>query len=118
MAGDWIAWEKGLPLKREVMAIANKLGLDRRVVACLCMETWSWADSETADGCIPGIEPTCIDDVVGIVGFGQAMMDVGWILTDAQGLIFPNWDRKNSKSAKRRLRENGRRRQQRNGDEA
>ena len=42
MAGDWIAWTKGLTLKREVVAIANRLGLDRRVVACLCMEAWEW----------------------------------------------------------------------------
>ena len=110
MAGDWIPWKKGLQLRREVIAISRKLGMDRRIVACLCMETWSWADSETTDGCMQGIEPACIDDVVGVVGFGQAMVDVGWLLADAKGIIFPKWDRMNTKSAKRRLQENERKR--------
>jgi len=115
MAGDWIVWEKGLPKKREVLAIAAALGLDRRVVACLCMEIWEWADSETADGCISGMDLSSIDAIASIPGFGAEMAAVGWVLSDREGLVFPNWDRKNTKSAKHRLQESERKRQARKG---
>jgi len=113
MAGDWIAWTKGLALKPEVIAIAGRLGLDRRMVACLCMEVWEWADSNTEDGCIDAVMHEAIDAATSVPGFGQAMLDVGWLQEDKRGIIFPNWDRWNAKSAKRRLRDATRKRQAR-----
>ncbi|MBL7133989.1 MAG: hypothetical protein ISS78_07825 [Phycisphaerae bacterium] len=113
MAGDWIAWTKGLTLKREVIAIANRLGLDRRVAACLCMEAWEWADSNTTDGHAESVTSVTLDAVTGVTGFGQAMLDVGWLLEDARGIIFPRWERWNAESAKKRLQNAERKRQQR-----
>jgi len=113
VAGDWIAWTKGLTLKREVIAIANRLRLDRRVVACLCMEAWEWADSNTVDGHADSVTNVTLDAVTGVTGFGQAMLDVGWLLEDDRGIIFPRWERWNAQSAKKRLQNAERKRRQR-----
>ncbi len=113
MAGDWIAWTKGLTLKREVIAIANTLGLDRRIVACLCMEAWEWADSNTVDGHADSVTNVTLDAVTGVTGFGQAMLEVGWLLEDDRGIIFPRWERWNAQSAKKRLQNAERKRRQR-----
>jgi hypothetical protein len=113
MAGDWIAWTKGLTLKREVVAIANRLGLDRRVVACLCMEAWEWADSNTTDGHAESVTNVTLDAVTGVAGFGKAMLEVGWLLEDDRGIIFPRWERWNAESAKKRLQNSERKRRQR-----
>ena len=104
MAGDWIPWVKGLPNKREVVMMADRLGLDRRIVACACMEAWCWADSETVDGNAPSVTFALLDALTGVPGFGQAMVDVDWLIADKTGIRFPNWDRYNTASAKKRLR--------------
>jgi hypothetical protein len=113
MAGDWIVWTKGLTLKREIMAIADRLGLDRRIVACHCMEAWEWADSNTTDGHADGMTKVTLDAVTGVTGFGQAMIDVGWLLEDDRGIIFPCWQRWNTASAKKRQQNAERKRRQR-----
>lgn len=103
MAGDWIVWTKGLTRKREIMAIARQLQIDRRVAACLCMEVWEWADAETADGNVHGVTKDDIDRFTGVTGLAQAMTDTGWLIEEAGGLRFPNWDRYNTRTAKNRL---------------
>ena len=118
MAGYWIAWTKGLTLKREVLAIASRLNLDRRIAACLCMEAWEWADSNTVDGHAEGVTNVTLDAVTGVTGFGQAMLDVGWLLQDNSGIIFPRWERWNAESAKKRLQEAERKRRQREAQSA
>jgi hypothetical protein len=103
MAGDWIAWTKGLTKKREVLLIARELHIDRRKAAALCMEVWEWADAETVDGCLHGAVPGDVDNAVGVKNLAAAMTKAGWLNVAAVGLIFPNWDYWNSKSAKNRL---------------
>lgn len=102
MAGDWIKWTVGLAQKREVLAMAKHLGLERRLIAGALMELWEWCDSNTEDGTIAGLGPEIIDNIVQIKGFGEAMGIVGWLLTDDSGLIIPNFERHNGNSAKRR----------------
>lgn len=103
MAGDWIKWEKGLARKREVMSVAHKLSVDRRVIAAACMEVWEWADGETDDGHVEGVPMGVIDDVAGLTGFADALVGVGWLRVTEGGLSFPKFDRHNGETAKRRL---------------
>ena len=104
MTGEWIKWTKGLPHKREVVALAKKLRIDRRIVACMLMEVWEWADDNTADGHVAGVTETFLDELVGVTDFGAAMADpiVGWLLVDSEGITFPNYERHNGKPAKQR----------------
>ncbi len=99
---DWIKWTKGLSLKREVVAMANALKIDRRMVAALCMELWEWADDNTEDGNVPGVTVSTVDEITRVSGFAQAMSDVRWLFANDVGIWFPNFERHNGKSAKRR----------------
>jgi hypothetical protein len=82
------------------------------------MEAWEWADSNTVDGHADSVTNVTLDTVTGVTGFGQAMLDVGWLLQDNGGIIFPRWERWNAKSAKKRLQEAERKRRQREGQSA
>ena len=110
---DWIPWTKGLPLKREVVMMGRALSLDRQRIACHCMAVWEWADENTADGNAPGVPSTFLDELTSVPSFGQAMLDVGWLAEDANGIIFPNWDRWNTHSAKVRAQNRERKRKER-----
>jgi hypothetical protein len=102
MALNWIKWVKGLVRRREILAVANKLGTDRRIAACLCMELWEWADENTIDGHVEGVTAGDIDGIVAWDGFSLAVESVGWLRIHEGGCSFPRWDRHNGKSAKRR----------------
>lgn len=43
-----------------------------------------------------------IDDIAGLKNFGEAMVSVGWLVTDGNQLVFPRFARHNGKHAKRR----------------
>jgi hypothetical protein len=103
MASDWIKWVKGLSRRREVLAIAKALKIDRRIVACGCMELWEWADENTTCGKVKSMSVEDIDTVIMVDGFGAAMADVGWVRpVNGDGIEFSRWDRHNTASAKRR----------------
>jgi len=102
MAG-WIAWHKGLHRKPEVFQIAKQLKVSRREAACMCIEVWEWADENTVDGQVDGMNPAELSEAVGIPGIAESKHASGWLLSDVRGLIFPNFDRWNGETAKRRL---------------
>lgn len=112
MAAEWIKWTKGLTRKREVIAVARKLNLHRRVVACLCMEFWEWADSETHDGHVRGATTEVIDELVGQPGFAACLADseVGWLRVTDAGITLPNFERHNGESSKARAQDAERKR--------
>jgi hypothetical protein len=106
MAGNWIKFEKSLPSKPEVFRISSACRADRfSVSARLCM-VWAWADELTEDGIIPDSDASIlpmIDEIAGLEGFGQAMIDVGWLVAEnGKPLSFPKFTRHNTNSAKRR----------------
>ena len=113
MAGDWIKWTVGLTRKPEVLGLARKLGLDRRTAAGCLMEVWEWADQISCDGHADYVTPEDIDRHVGVAGFGSAMQEVGWLLVDDNGVLFPNFERHNGTSAKSRALTTERKRTQR-----
>jgi hypothetical protein len=112
MAADWIKWVKGLTKRREVLAMASALKKDRRLVAAICMEVWEWADENTQDGEVYAITFAFLDEMVGVRGFMQAMSDTGWVVERPGGIMFPNWDRHNGTSAKRRALDRERKREE------
>ena len=103
MAGFWIPWEIGLTSKREVLIISKSIGVSRREAAAICMEVWGWAQEQTIDGLIAGMNVADLSSIIGVEGIGEAMKAVGWIVESDNCLQFPNWDRFNSLPAKKRL---------------
>ena len=113
MAGDWIKWVKGLVERREVIAVGNRLGIDRRIVACSCMTLWEWADDNTVDGTIEGVGDGDIDAIVRINGFARSLAAVGWLKLHPNGISFPGWQRHNGETAKKRALDSQRKRAKR-----
>jgi len=102
MAGDWIKWEKGLVRKAEVIRIARALTCTPQHAAACCMQVWEWAEEQTADGTIRGIEVGDVSLAVGVPGIGEAMASADWLRTSADGIVLPHWDRHNAQPAKAR----------------
>ena len=105
MAGNWIPWEIGLEKKREVVVIARLLGVSRLEAATMCMIVWAWAEDQSVDGVVSGVDAAAISDCVGIPGIGEAMANpaCGWIVESESAIQFPNWERFNSRPAKMRM---------------
>jgi hypothetical protein len=105
MAGDWIAWNKGLSRKPEVLAIARRTRRDRREVACILMELWEWADEQTTDGRIPGVGLADLADLIPgtTEKFWATVEAAGWLIVKGNVIVIPNFCRWLGHSAKSRL---------------
>jgi len=102
MAGDWLKFDKALPDKPEVFAIAADLGLDVDTVVGKLMRVWSWFDSHTVDGNARNVTAAQLDRIAGHAGFMSAMARVQWADVDPGGISLPNFDRQNGETAKKR----------------
>ncbi len=109
----WIACTVDLADKPEIRSIAKTLGVPRAHAIGMCVMVWAWADRQTADGFVPLADLGDVDDVSQMAGFGAAMRDAGWAACKDGGVLFPNWDRWNRASAKKRLLDSERKRKAR-----
>jgi len=100
MAGDWIKMRVDLASDPAVIRIRRATGLDADSVVGKLHRIWGWADLHTRDGEAPGIDVEWVDELVGVPGFGAAMVAAGWLAEDHAGIRFANFDRHNGKSAK------------------
>jgi hypothetical protein len=99
MAGAWIKLRHDLIDAPEVRRLARATGLDRDQVYGKLFRLWSWADRHGSNGELDA-ELEDVDDQVGHVGFGAALVSVGWLATQDTGIVIPNWERHFSDSAK------------------
>lgn len=102
MAGDWLKIEKDTPEKPEIAGISAALDISPEVAFAKCFKLWRWADSNLESGHAPRVTKAFLDSIVGMSGFAQAMVDVGWLSNGNDAIEFPNFDRHMSQSAKRR----------------
>jgi hypothetical protein len=102
MAGDWIKWTKGFAWKPEVLSISRELNMDRLAVAAALMELWEWADDITDNGNAPCVTCDAIDGKIRVPGLSLAMQNAGWLIIEQNGVSFPNCERHNGNSAKKR----------------
>lgn len=63
---------------------------------------WSTADQHTEDGCMPGLTTRQIDRKTGVPGFAAALISIGWLSDDPQGVVVTKFTEHNGQSAKRR----------------
>ena len=98
----WIKLETHIFDKLEIFEIAEDLGIDPDSVVGKCCRIWSWFDLNTIDGVTPSVTESLLDRYCGIAGFCKAMIKVGWMAKDSNGLSLPNYDRHNSQTAKNR----------------
>jgi len=118
VANGWIVFDKALPTKPEISIISRALGISRAETVLACLMVWAWADENTTDGVMDGLAVEDVDYQARIPGFGAAMARAGWLQSDDRGLIFPNFDRWNTETAKHRLQKSQRQRRWRSKEGA
>lgn len=106
MASSWIKVEVITPDKPEVYQLAELLELDPDAVLGKLIRLWSWADQQTVDGNADcnavSVTKSAIDRITFVRGFAEAMLKVGWLALDGEKLVFPNFERHNGNSTKKR----------------
>jgi hypothetical protein len=106
MAGDWIKLEHGILDKPEVMELSELLDVSPYQVVGHLVEFWFWCDRNLSPEC-PCVKGTKrgLDRVAGRDGFGDALIQVGWLTFEDGYFSVPNYDTHLSKSAKQRAKE-------------
>lgn len=103
MAGiSWVKIETTLPHKPIVLKLRRILKKGRNEIVGMLVILLCWADGATADGNLGEMLPEDIDYVVGCDGFGQALVEAGWLIEGESGLQFSDWSDHNGYTAKRR----------------
>lgn len=107
MAYEWIKIEVITPDKPEIYQLAEILAIDPDTVLGKLVRIWAWADQQTIDGnanCnAVSVTKSAIDRIGFMPGFADALIQVGWLRLEGSVLIFPNFDRHNGKSSKKRV---------------
>lgn len=102
MAGDWIKMRVDLAEDPAVIGIAARLGLDEFSVVGRLQALWSWADGQSRDGHAGGVTAAWVNRKVQRDGFAEAMVEVGWLAIEDDGISFPNFTNHNGETAKTR----------------
>lgn len=100
--GNWIKIGADIERKPEVIRLSRTMGIETPHAVGLLVRFWSWADEQTASGRIDGLSTDDLDAALRSPGLGRALVDVGWLFSDDEGLIVPHFDRHMGQSAKRR----------------
>lgn len=104
MAGDWLKFETNTPEKREVLAMTIELGYeDPDLTVGKLIRVWRWFDQHTVNGNAQSVTPALLDRLISVTGITQAMANVGWMIVTDDGLVLPNFERHNGKTAKDRV---------------
>ncbi|WP_339521764.1 DnaT-like ssDNA-binding domain-containing protein [Pseudomonas sp. EA_35y_Pfl2_R111] len=107
MAGDWIKFELITLDKPEVCQLADLAGIDPDAVVGKLLRVWGWFDQHTEDGNAPSVSKRLLDRLVGVTGFCDSMIYVGWMVEvdgeEGHWIALPNFGRHNGETAKKRL---------------
>ena len=94
--------EKDTPRKPEVLGLATLLDISPAEAFGRCFLLWCWADAQTGDGFIRFVNKERIDELAGLPGFANALVEVGWLRARNGAFEFPNFSRHMGQSAKTR----------------
>jgi hypothetical protein len=110
MAGEWIAYDLGLPDKPEVQELIDTTGLPVAEIVFALLRLWGWAALNSSDGrarmTVPRLVRTCGQDQA----FWYHVAAVGWLEIDETDatVAIPGWDRRFSQAAKSRIQQSDR----------
>jgi hypothetical protein len=102
MAGDWIKLQHVTPDKPEVYEIATRLAVRPEQILGHLARIWIWADQQSRDGHALCVTDVTLDSIARCDGLASAMREVGWLTGYSGNLTFPNFERHNGQSAKKR----------------
>ncbi|WP_338506443.1 DNA replication domain protein [Erwinia aphidicola] len=102
MASSWIKVEVITPDKPEIFQMAEALDIDPDAVLGKLVRIWTWADQQTVDGNAGSVTKSVLDRLSFVTGFADALISVGWLSQEDGRLFFPNFERHNGDSSKKR----------------
>lgn len=102
MASSWIKVEVITPDKPEIFQMAEALNIDPDAVLGKLVRIWTWADQQTVDGNAGSVTKSVLDRLSFVSGFADALISVGWLNQLEGRLFFPNFERHNGDSSKKR----------------
>lgn len=104
MAGDWIPFRTALVTSPKVSRICHGARVTRCHALGALASMWCWAQAHTATGLVRGISVAQVAELAGIDPPTMAGIEaVGLIVTEGDGVRFPEWDKYLSRGAKARL---------------
>lgn len=108
MAGDWIKMRADLLTHPKVFALAESFGRDEFWVAGVLFAFWAWADKYCVDGRVDGATSRVVDKATQVDGLADALVNIGWLEVDDDGITLPGFNDHNGESAKERSLKNQR----------
>jgi hypothetical protein len=102
MAGDWIKMRSNLWDDPRVTMMADLTESSEATVVGALYWLWATADQHSNDGIMQGLTLRALDRKTGLAGFGNALVDVGWLVEQAGGLEIIRFSDHNGESAKSR----------------
>lgn len=102
MAGDWIKMRSNLWDDPRVARLCDLTDTSEAVIVGGLYWLWATADQHSEDGCMPGLSARSIDRKTGITGFASALIQIGWLSDDPQGVALCRFEEHNGASAKKR----------------
>ncbi len=102
MAGDWIKMRGNLWDDPRVARLVDMTDSTEAAIVGSLYWLWATADQHTEDGMLPGLSVRQIDRKTGIAGLGDALIQIGWIVAESDGIRIVNFEDHNGASAKKR----------------
>ncbi|BAE74486.1 conserved hypothetical protein [Sodalis glossinidius str. 'morsitans'] len=107
MSSNWIKVEVITPDKPEVCQFAELLDIDPDAALGKLIRLWAWADQQTVDGKTKcnavSVTKNAVDRITFVKGFADALISIGLLIVDDSTLKFPNFERHNGNSSKKRV---------------
>lgn len=102
MAGDWIKMRANLWDDPRVSRLCEMVAAKEATIVGGLYWLWASADQHSTDGLMHGLSPATVDRKAGIKGFGKALVTIGWLTEEPDGLRIARFDEHNGESAKTR----------------
>jgi hypothetical protein len=102
MAGEWIKVRTNLWDDPRIGQLVELTGQGEAAVIGGLYWLWATADEHSSDGQLHGMTTRTIDRKTGVAGLGQALVTVGWLSDNADGVTVVRFDEHNGESAKTR----------------
>lgn len=92
MAGEWIKMRGNLWDDPRVSRLRDLTDSTEATIVGGLYWLWATADQHTEDGVMPGLTLRAIDRKTGIQGFGDALLQIGWLADHSEGVRIVNAD--------------------------
>lgn len=102
MAGEWIKVRTNLWDDPRIGQLCELTDRGEATVIGGLYWLWATADEHSADGLLNGMTTRTIDRKTGVTGLGAALVSIGWLTENADGVTVARFDEHNGTSAKQR----------------